>query len=136
MSRTLFAAKSLSDGKSFFFFGGGGGGQSSVSNIFQLFYPLRLFLTALAVRISLPSIFSVLTRLLIQVFTRSATIHRFVAVILQIFIIFVRQEWVKSTPVFINLAPRARVPLSRTYISRTSFTRAKKSALYCICNLL
>ncbi len=62
-------------------------GQSFFQYIL-VFYPLCLFLTALAVRVSLLSIFSVLTKLLIQVFKRSGTTHRFVAVILQICIIF------------------------------------------------
>ena len=48
-----------------------------------------LFFVTSAVRISLPSVFCILDILLIQVYKRSGTNHRFVAVVLQIFIDFV-----------------------------------------------
>ena len=48
-----------------------------------------LFFVTSAVRISLPSVFCILDILLIQVYKRSGTTHRFVAVVLQIFIVFV-----------------------------------------------
>ena len=50
-----------------------------------------LFFFTSAVRISLPSVFCILDILLIQVYKRSGTTHRFVAVVLQMFIVFVTQ---------------------------------------------
>ena len=48
-----------------------------------------LFFATSAIRISLPSTFCILNNLLIQLYKRSGTTHQFVAVVLQILIIFV-----------------------------------------------
>ena len=47
---------------------------------------IRLNQDQSAIRISLPSVFCILDHLLIQVYKRSGTTHRFVAVVLQILI--------------------------------------------------
>ena len=48
-----------------------------------------LFFVTSAVRISLPSVFCIWDILLIQVYKRSGTTHRFVAVVMQIFIVYI-----------------------------------------------
>ena len=62
--------------------------QTEISDTFVKIYILVvldiLFFVTFAVRISLPSIFCILNNLLIQVYKRLSTTHRFVAVVLQV----------------------------------------------------
>ena len=55
-----------------------------------------LFFVSSAVRISLPSVFCILDILLIQVYKRSGTTHRFVAVVLQILIVLKPENLIRS----------------------------------------
>ena len=66
--------------------------QANLFKYILLVLAIIFFVTS-AVRISLPSIFCILAILLIQVYKRSGTTHRFVAVVLQILFVF---EYCKS----------------------------------------
>ena len=62
-----------------------------------------LFFATSAVRISLPSVFCILDILLIQVYKRSGTTHRFVAVVLQILFViaFTSVPWFQVVAYFL-----------------------------------
>ena len=76
------------------------GCRSSYITYILLILAILFFVTS-AVRISLPSVFCILDNLLMQVYKRSGTTHPFVAVVLQILIVFVdhpydtRRAWGK-----------------------------------------